>query len=85
MDMPTIAPIIIICMLVCQGVKATPCPNKFLPIISGCVGGLLGLFAMHFMPDYPSQDILTSFALGVSSGFAATGINQAYKQITKEE
>lgn len=85
MDMPTIAPIIIICLLACQGVKATPCPNKYLPIISGLVGGVLGVLAMYYMPDYPAHDIITSFALGVSSGFAATGVNQAYKQIKKEE
>ena len=36
------------------------------------------------MPEFPASDYLTAAAVGIVSGLAATGINQVYKQLTKE-
>ena len=36
---------------------------------------------MKIMPEFPANDIITAAAVGVVSGFAATGVHQAYKQI----
>ena len=81
-----VAAITVLCYLAAQGVKATPLDNKWLPVICGSLGGVLGVAAMFFMPDYPAQDYITAAAVGVVSGLAATGANQAYKQLkTKEE
>ena len=66
-----VAAITVICYLAGQLVKASGLDNKWIPIICGVVGGILGVLAMRYMPDYPA---------GVS-GFAATGINEAVKQI----
>ena len=33
------------------------------------------------MADYPADDYITAVAVGIVSGFAATGINEAVKQI----
>ena len=80
-----VAGITILCVLIAQAIKATPLDNKWLPVICGVCGGILGVVGMRVMPDFPAQDIITAAAVGVVSGFAATGVNQVYKQMTKQE
>lgn len=75
--------ITVIVFLAVEAVKATPLDNKWLPVIAGGFGGLLGVVAMFVMPDYPGKDILTAIAIGIVSGLAATGAHQIYKQLTK--
>lgn len=75
--------ITIICFLVGQIVKATNLDNKWIPIICGGVGCVLGVAGMFLMPDFPAGDYLTAAAVGIVSGLAATGINQVYKQLTE--
>ena len=77
-----VAAVTVICYLIAQGVKATALDNKWLPVICGVCGGILGVVGMRVMPDFPAQDIITAAAVGVVSGFAATGVNQVYKQMT---
>lgn len=77
-----VAAVTVICYLIAQGVKATALDNKWLPVICGVCGGILGVVGMRVMPDFPAQDIITAAAVGVVSGFAATGVNQVYKQLT---
>ena len=74
--------ITVICFLVAEGVKATPLDNKWLPIICGACGGVLGVVAMFIMPEFPAHDYLTAFAVGIVSGLAATGAHQIYKQLS---
>lgn len=78
----SVAAITVICLLAAQAVKATPLDNKWLPIICGVLGGILGVVGMYIMPDYPASDMLTAVAVGIVSGLAATGANQVYKQLT---
>ena len=80
-----VAAVTVICYLIAQGVKATALDNKWLPVICGVCGGILGVVGMRVMPDFPANDIITAAAVGVVSGFAATGVNQVYKQMTKRE
>jgi VIT1/CCC1 family predicted Fe2+/Mn2+ transporter len=47
-------------------------------------GAALGILGMFIMPEFPASDYLTAAAVGIVSGLAATGINQVYKQLTKE-
>ena len=51
------------------------------PVICGAAGGILGVAALFLMPDYPATDYITAAAVGIVSGFAATGVNQAVKQM----
>lgn len=81
----TIPSIVIVCYLVAQAVKVTPLDNKYLPIISGFVGGILGVVAMRIVPDFPATDYLMAIAIGIVSGLSATGINQIYKQLSKND
>ena len=77
----SVAAITVICLLVAQGVKATSLDNKWLPVLCGVVGGVLGVVGMYVMPDFPANDVITSVAVGIVSGLAATGANQVYKQL----
>ena len=58
--------------------------NKFIPVICGLAGGILGVIVFKTIPDYlPADNWLLALYVGIGSGFAATGINQVYKQFTK--
>ena len=78
----SVAVITVICYLAAQAVKATALDNKWLPVICGVLGGILGVVALYFMPGYPAEDPLTAIAVGIVSGLAATGVNQVYKQLS---
>ena len=73
-----VAAITVICYLAAEIVKVTSLDNKWIPVICGISGGILGIAALFWMPDFP--DVLTAAAVGIVSGLAATGANQIFKQ-----
>lgn len=77
-----VASITAICYLVGMGVKNTGLDNKWIPTICGVIGLCLGLAAMFIIPDFPATDYITAAAVGIVSGLAATGMDQAVKQLT---
>lgn len=82
----SVAAITVICYLAGLGAKLLPAINdRAIPVICGLVGAFFGLL-WFFMgwADYPATDPITAAAVGIVSGLAATGINQVYKQLTKE-
>lgn len=75
----------VICYLIGQAVKVSPLNDKYIPVICGISGAILGVVAMYSsMPDFPAHDIITAIAIGIVSGLAATGANQIYKQMKGE-
>ena len=81
----SVAAITVICYLAGQVVKATGIDNKWIPVICGVLGAILGPVALFTgVPDFPATDSLTAVAVGIVSGLAATGINQGAKQMSKE-
>lgn len=80
-----VASITVVCYFIGEVVKATPLNNKWVPVVCGAAGLVLGLAAMFVMPDFPATDYITAAAVGIVSGFAATGINQVGKQLSKAE
>ncbi len=76
-----VAAITVICLLAGQVVKASGLDNKFIPIICGVCGAVLGIVGMFIMPDFPATDYITAAAVGIVSGLAATGANQVIKQL----
>lgn len=78
----SVAAITVLCYLAAQAAKATPINNKWIPVICGILGGVLGAVAMIIMPDFPARDPITAAAVGIVSGLAATGANQVYKQLS---
>lgn len=60
-------------------------PDNIIPVICGIAGAILGVVGLYTMPDFPAHDIINAIAVGTVSGFAATGINQIYKQNKKDD
>ena len=81
----TVVAITVICYLIGIGVKAIDrIDDKFIPVIVGVAGGIIGTVAFYIgMPDFPASDVITAIAVGIASGLASTGVNQAIKQISK--
>lgn len=77
----SVAAITVICYLIGMGVKASGLDNKWIPVIMGVCGLVLGIAGMFIIPDYPAKDYITSAAVGIASGLAATGIDQIGKQL----
>ena len=80
-----VAAITVLCYLVGAVVKATKLDNKWIPIIVGISGAILGVIGMYTMPDFPAADILSALAVGVISGLGSTGANQIVKQMAAKE
>ena len=79
-----VAAISVICFLIGQGIKVSPIDSKFIPVICGIAGAILGAVAFLIgMPDFPAADIITAVAVGIVSGLAATGVDQAIKQLKR--
>lgn len=81
----TIPAIIVITYLIGIGCKAIDAiQDKFIPVIVGISGGILGIVGLYVMPDFPAKDIINALAVGVASGLASTGANQIVKQLKQE-
>lgn len=79
-----VAAITVIAYLVGLVVRATALNNKWIPAICAAVGGVLGIVGLFTMPDFPATDVLSALAVGIVSGLAATGADQAVKQLMEE-
>ena len=74
--------ITMICYLIGMFVKAVPLDDKWIPVIVGICGGILGVVGfITGMPDFPAADYITAVAVGIASGLAATGADQVVKQL----
>ena len=75
--------ITVITYLIGMGCKAwEKLDNKFIPVICGFVGAILGVVGMYTMPDFPAKDVINALAVGIVSDLASTGANQVKKQLT---
>ena len=81
MGITGVAAITVIAYLLGEVAKASRLDNKWIPIICGVAGGLLGLLGMAVMPVFPAEDVITALAVGIVSGLAATGADQIMKQM----
>lgn len=78
----TVAAITALVYIFGVGIKATRLDNKWIPVLCGALGIALGIVAYFGgMPDFPAADPITAAAVGGASGLAATGIDQAIKQL----
>ena len=83
--MASVAAITVIAYAVGLLVHAGSLSNKWIPVICGAVGAVLGVAGLYVMPDFPAGDVITACAVGIVSGLAATGVDQMVKQMGKEE
>ena len=76
--------ITIIVYIIGLGIKATKLDNKWIPVICGVAGIVLGIMALYIgVPDFPATDPMTAAAIGGASGLAATGADQIIKQLNQ--
>ena len=82
----SVAEITIICYLIGEVLKAwDKFDDRKIPVIMGCLGAVLGLVAFFTAPSIiPTDNYIVAIAIGIVSGFAATGIDQIMKQASKE-
>ena len=80
----SIPAIAIICYLLGHGIKVSPIDNKWIPTLAAFVGAILGVIAMYTVPDFPAKDILNAIGIGITSGAAATWIDQQTRQLTEK-
>lgn len=80
-----VAAITVIVYIIGLLVKASTLADKWIPIICGISGGVLGIVGMFLMPEFPANDFISAAAVGVVSGLASTGADQVFKQAKKEE
>ena len=76
--------IVVICYLVGVGCKTVgnDASDKFIPLICGVVGAILGIVMFLTIPNFiPADNWAEAIATGIVSGLSATGINQVYKQL----
>ena len=77
------AAIIIICLLAGMAIKATKLDSKWIPVICGALGGVLGALALASgIVAFPATDYMTAVAVGIVSGLASVGCHQVVKQLT---
>lgn len=76
-----VAAITAIAYLIGEAVKLTGLDHKWIPVICGGVGAVLGIAGQRWMADFPGGDWLTAAGVGIVSGLAATGANQAARQL----
>ena len=58
--------------------------TSLIPVWAGLLGTALGVVAFYLVPEaMPADNVLTAVLLGLSSGLAATGADQVYKQMKK--
>ena len=83
----SVSAITVIALLAGMAVKSiNSIDNKFIPLICGLVGLVLGILAfVTKMPDFPAKDVITAAAVGTVSGLAATGLDQLKKQLTNDK
>lgn len=81
MGMAGVAVISVIAWLVGEAVKLSRIDNKWIPVICGVCGGVLGVAGMYVMADFPAEDLMSASAVGIVSGLAATGADQIGRQM----
>lgn len=80
----TVVAITALVYIICLCVKASVLDNKWIPVVAGVSGVILGILALYIgLPDFPATDPMTAAAVGGVSGLAATGLHQVKKQLSE--
>lgn len=81
-----VAAITVICFLAGMGGKLSPMNDKWIPVLCAGLGCLLGLTAYFAVPAVmPASDPFTAAAIGIVSGYAATGVHQTVRQLSQNQ
>lgn len=75
-----VAAITVIAYAVGQAMRALDRLDRWSPTVCAALGGALGVAGLYIMPGFPAGAAIPA-AIGVVSGLAATGAQQAVKQL----
>lgn len=81
-NLVTVVPVVVICYFMGIGAKAFKLKSRFIPLITGSCGAVLGVLGYFTMSNFPANDLVTAIAIGIISGLASTGFNETIKTIT---
>ena len=82
LNVVTVAAITVVCYLLGMFCKTSEyIEDKYIPVIVGLLGAILGVASWLSIPGFPADDWLAAVEIGIASGLASTGVNQAYKQL----
>lgn len=79
MGVAGVAAIGVIAYLIGEAVKISPADNKYIPVICGTAGALLGVAAMYTVPEFPAGGYLHRDSGGDSFGAFGHGSGSARK------
>lgn len=83
-DFVPVAGVAVICYLIGMGIKISPIDDKWIPLLVGMCGGILGVVGlMTGMAEFGSEHVINAIAIGIVSGLGATGLDQTFKQLKK--
>ena len=83
-DFVPVAGVAVICYLIGMGIKISPIDDKWIPLLVGVCGGILGVVGlMTGMAEFGSEHVINAIAIGIVSGLGATGLDQTFKQMKK--
>ena len=83
-DFVPVAGVAVICYLIGMGIKISPIDDKWIPLLVGMCGGILGVIGlMTGMAEFGSEHVINAIAIGIVSGLGATGLDQTFKQLKK--
>ena len=86
MTVPAIIAMVYLIALIVKSMSTDEKLDRKIPAICGVSGLILGLLIFFTIPGFmPATNWAEAAGIGIASGFAATGINQLYKQHTKPE
>ena len=80
-NIATVGSIAVIAFLCGLAWQKSPLNDKWIPVLCGALGAVLGVVGMLTMPGYPATNVLDAVAVGILSGLSATGVHQVYKQL----
>lgn len=84
-NIATVGSIAVIAFLAGLAWQKSPLDDKWIPVLCGVLGAVLGVVGMLTMPEYPAANYIDAIAVGILSGLSATGVHQIYKQLWAKE
>ncbi len=84
-SIPAVVTIVYAIIEVYKAVFKSETAQRVIPIVAGVLGAILGIVAFFACPAIvPTDNAFLAAIMGLFSGLGAVGVNQIYKQATKD-
>ena len=83
-SIPVVATVVYAIIEVYKAVFKSEKAKRVIPIVAGVLGAILGIVAFFACPAIvPTDNAFLAAVMGLFSGLGAVGVNQIYKQASK--